>query len=109
MATKIPLVLAVLLLPTGAWAHWHGVQEGTHGSELVGRSRDASLAFIASLDQDHSRAEVLLLDAGRAQLLSAARWRAAGTLAWAAGLVALLACWITRSIQLGRSTARAIG
>ena len=96
---KVLLYLTVFLVAAGALARWQSVRQVGKASELVDRSRDAAHAFTASLDADHNRAEVLLLDARRAELVGAARWRAAGWLSWALALAALLGAWVGRSFE----------
>lgn len=96
---KLMLCLTLALLAVGGLARWQSSQRVAKASELVDRSRDAAHAFTASLDGDHSQAEVLLLDARRAELLGAARWRAAGWLSWAVAFAALLGAWVGRSFE----------
>jgi hypothetical protein len=96
---KLLLCVTVALLAVGALARWQSARSVQRASVLVERSRDAAHAFTASLDGAHSQAEVLLLDARRACLVAAARWRALGWLSWAVALTALLGAWVGRSFR----------
>ena len=106
---KVLLAVAFSLAAFGALARWQSETLVSRSARLVDRSLDASLEYAASLDRDHSEAEVTLLDGRRTLLLCAARWHAAGRLTWAVAFVALLGAFLAREVGLSLRPARAPG